>query len=746
MLTAFQSDADKLTLLTQLIPLLSLRGDVVGQHIGQITEIAEKIKRAYLLHSDEALLGTFAVSFSHLLQAEYETVQREVAVVVHELVQSILDRLNQQLEEDPNVIEKLVEEASAEVNASSKSKAKVKKRGKKKASGSKEVADAEYNLRISLCRLASLMSYVNIREYLPSSISSITSTKAAATTTASSKSPSLASDAEEASEEKAIAERVVPASRLNTIVSEIVRLIQRRAQAFLKLGDDFRHPETFKHALMVVYHHVLWLTVPIFTQSEAEMSDSAMMDAESTSRLATSIQRAVLAREHLEECLVSILSMHLEPASREQLDEGQSEMKEIEFEDEDALMFVRAVQHLAFITFCDARCLFVEKLQSFPPPFDALQWNVPEQLVLLAQSHFENEMETTYAPHPDEAAPGNEDEDENSALSADEKRSRKRAWDEEQKQKAELLAALGRVALCNPNNKHQAASVLARFTSNDVATQDVIKQFSKQVKSEAPVRYLEIQMTALRRPYSGLIAWKEELAALEASTPDAAEDIDELAETIESTNAELEDLAKRFAKSMGVGKVTAALRAPFLRFLCEGVRYSLERKSNFAFLTAMRPYISHLDRPTMRQLHGYFEQALEALEKRGVVRESNDDDEGDEWRIVTEFETAISAGSASRGNNNNPSLRKERVSARSSASAIASIAEGDEEKEEVEGPDTANESKEDGDHQPSSEAHMEVEGENETNTPSTPLKRKPDSDIGDGDESDDGNTKRARRS
>lgn len=680
--------------------MLSLRGDVVGQHIGQITEIAEKMKHAYLLHSDEAMLGTFAVSFSHLLQAEYETVKREVAVVIHELIQSILDRLSQQLDEDEIVVEQLLADAADEARATpTNAKSRKKKKSKKKTRGnSKESADVEFGLRISLCRLSCLMSYVNIGEYLPSTIANSSSSAAEASVGDDAATPSSPATADADAPTEAIG---ASSSRLNEAISAIVKLISRRTQAVLRLGEEFRHPDTFKHALMVVYHHLLWLTAPIFARSESELSDIALAgDVSASDRIVSEIDRVAQARTHLEEALVSILNMHLESSSRESLGTDSSEMKEIEFEDEEALLFVRSVQHLAFITFCDARCLFVEKMQSFLPPFDALQWRVPKALVILAQMHFENEMETTYAPHPDdETTVENDGEDgaidQATSLTAEEKQARKEAWEAEQKHKAELLAALGRVALCNPSNKRQAAAVLAHFTAEDKATLDVIKEFSKQVKADAPVRYLEIQMTALRRSYNALLAWKEELAALEADKSDettVSEEIEELKDTIETSAVEFEDLAKRFSRSLGVGKIASSLRASFLRFLCEGVRYSLERKSHFGFLAAMRPYLSHLDRASTRQLHGYFEQSLEALEKRGVVRsrsggdeaDDNSEDDDDEWRLVSEFQTTISAGVANRSSG--AQLRKERPPSRSSASAIASasIAEGDEKEEEGE--------------------------------------------------------------
>lgn len=607
---------------------MSLGGEVAGQQVGQITEIAEKMKHAYMLHADESMLATFAVSFSYLLQAEYETIKREVAVVVVELIQSVLERLNQQLKDDQDIYEKLLATSASE-SSQTKAKSKKKKNSKKARAHSKEAADAEYGLRVSLSRLSCLISYVNVGEFLPSTV--------AAHANASDDTDGDHAIAEGGGDSSA-------AARLGAVIATILNLIERRTRGILLLDDEFRNPDTIRLSLMVVYHHLLWLAAPIVARSD----ESVDMSDEHSDRLRADLEHVVRARINLEDALMFILDMHLEKSSRESLSQGNDqpqptmEIKEIEFEDDEVRLFVRTVQHLAFITFCDARCLFVEKMRDFVPPYDVLQWQVPKTLVLLTQMHFENEMETSLAPPPEE-----EDEAEDLAA-AEERQAQRDAWEADRKKKAELLAALGRVALCNPSSKRQAAAILGHFTTDDKMTLDVIKEFSKQVKADAPVRYLEIQMTSLRRVFSSLLSWKEELVALDASSakdPKASKEDselrEELLETIESTNAELHELSKKFSRSLGVGKVAAALRAPFLRFLCEGVRYSLEAKSHFSFLEAIQPYLSHLDRSSCNQLHAYFTQTLAGVEEDIPESEDNVDES---WQSVVKFRSAISHG------------------------------------------------------------------------------------------------------
>ncbi|KAG2524378.1 hypothetical protein JM18_004037 [Phytophthora kernoviae] len=305
--------------------------------------------------------------------------------------------------------------------------------------------------------------------------------------------------------------------------------------------------------------------------------------------------------------------------------EPASSMEELVFEDDSVASYVKEAQRFAFLTFCDARCLFVEKFQDAMPPYNAMEWTLPKVLVLLTQRHFENEMEEA-----DEEEPEFEDDGAEDSLATGEKADAIRAWDEKQQQKAELLVALCRVSLCNPSKKQQAAVVLQHFTSSGKSSVEVVKAFGKRVKTDAPVRYLEIQMTALRQMFNVLLIWKQDLEEATRNENHTAEEVleqDDLKEKVERCEQEMKELAKRFSQSLGVGKIASSLRLPFLRFLREGVHYSLQQPAQFEFLEAMRGYLSHLDKPSMAQLREYFMECL------GALRDIPDDSEGLDPRL-----------------------------------------------------------------------------------------------------------------
>ncbi|OWZ13407.1 hypothetical protein PHMEG_00013273 [Phytophthora megakarya] len=625
----YQADSDKLALLLQLIPMLTLKSEVIGHHSGLIKELLEKLKHAYLLHSGEELLTSLTLSIAHLVQTEHASLKREAEIIVHELVQDVIDKINHLLEADV----KLYDALAIARHETSKTKGKNKRGRKTKSAKSKEISDVEYDLRIGLCRLKCLVKYLNIRDHLP---------------------PDLESSRVDVADHPEMQQ-----GRMDNLVTAMGELLHRRSKSVSELHEGFRHVDTIKHVLTIVYSDLLWITAPIFKGIEDDKrsvgATSENADAEVDRYVSIQIQKVCRSRSTLEEALVSVLEMHL-VRTNQITDEEHKEsekipdlpsvnsMEPIQFEDEDLTSYVRDAQRFAFLTFCDVRCLFVEKFQDANPPYNALKWELPNVLVLLTHTHFDSEMDDA------EQEPEFEDDMmENDPVIAEAKSKAISEWHEKQQQKAALLVALGRVSLCNPSKKRPAASVMEYLTSNDQASVEVVKAFGKKVKADAPVRYLEIQMIALRELFNNqILFWKQEIEAVEADEDnmddEIAEQLAELKEKVQNNDQKLKELAKRFSQSLGVGKVPSSLRGPFLRFLCEGVRFALEQPNQFEFLQAMRPYLPRMDPSSMVQLHEYFMERLQVLDV------PDDDDNLDQrWRSLFDFQSSINSVSFTNG-------------------------------------------------------------------------------------------------
>ncbi|TDH72076.1 hypothetical protein CCR75_003870 [Bremia lactucae] len=630
----YQADSDKLVLLLELIPMLALKSEVIGHHSSHMKELLEKLKHAFLLHADQELLISLTLSIIHFLQTEHASLKREAEVIAHELIRVVMDSIDRFLEADV----KLFDEVTNWTNGTPTTRSKNLKGKRKKSYKSKEVSDVEYGLRIALARFSCLVKYLNIREYLFSDASF-----------------------QKLGKDDSINALNLRPGRVDTFIIAVGDLVHRRTKSTMGLDEGFRHVDTIKHGLAIIYFDMLWTTVPVFKATDVAKNCSSSyavhesFEANVDPLIEVQIQQICRLRSTLEEALVSVLEMHLsstnEAADEEHKEDGKAcelqvmaSLEKIELEDDNVKAYVREAQRFAFLTFCDARCLFVEKFQDATAPYDVLEWPLPKRLIHLTQMYFESEMDDA-----EEDEPKFEDEEvENVSEITEEKSSALRMWQEKQRRKAEMLVALGRVALCNPSKKHQAAAVLQYLTSSGKPSVEVVKAFGKKVKIDAPVRYLEIQMTALRRMYASILVWKQDIEAGQASedfNEDTSTEQKEMKEKVRRSEQELRELAKRFSQSLGIGKIAASLRAPFLRFLCEGVRYAVSQLVHFEFLEIMRVYLPRLDSSGLAQLRDYF------LEQLKTICDIPDDAEGldSRWRSLFDFQALVTTAGANGG-------------------------------------------------------------------------------------------------
>lgn len=576
--------------------MLSLSSDVIGQYHGHIKDLLERLKHLFLNHSEEKLLASVSLAIRHLFQAEHETVKRDAEVVVHEIFQNVFDKIQPLLESD----KKLVQESRDRDTRASRKTRSTKER---------EISDVEYALRVALCRLTCMIRHLNPREFLPAStVLDIDSANTSMT------------------------------SRMQIMSEALVELVYRRSKSILHLDAGFRHADIIKNTLMILYSDLLWVTSPMFKITDAITSSEGDTEIDSGKMRSAQdhIAAVIQSRSCLEDSLISVLEMHLQkirPNSHEETKESEmaddfipENMEDIPLEDEEIAKYVRDAQRCAFIIFCDTSCLFTEKLRHSSPPFNALHWPIPKALLLLTQMYFDNEMEME-EPEPDQT----------DCEQIELMRNKSSELKVQQHLKAELLVAIGKTSLCNPSNKGQAAAILQFFTDNGTPSVEVVKLFSKKVKTEAPIRYLEIQMTALRRLFGTILSMRDELAVIPLDSEEYGTISEEFQQSIERTESELRDLAKKFSQSLGVGKIAPSLRAPFFRFVCEGVRFSLEKHEYFGFLESLRPYLSHMEVSSTKQLRSYLEQQLQRFDEV-----PNQEDLLDPaWRYVFDFQSAL---------------------------------------------------------------------------------------------------------
>lgn len=583
----------------QLVQLFLCIPVSIAIDAGTISGLLQKLRYIYSSHRDEQLLNGIAMAFRHFAQCENEAIKKETDLVVHELFDEIIEKLSSALQVDEKYMAGI---------GTTETKKNTKKQRRK-------ILDMEHSLVVSMTRFCCLFKYINAHVH--------------ATLDTSQLDSSTNTDSTEL------------VDRVDQVVRDLCKLVARRTVQIVALEGPMRDASCIKHVLMTLYLNLLWLSRPVF--NTLSTMDEHQISASSDSHSQYLIKRIQHARTILEEALISVLQMHLEKNSLAStispngndavdcLDPTEITM------DGDIGVYVRDSQAIAFQVYCDVRCLLVEKFQDLPEPYATLEWVLPKLLVLLSQMCFENLMEADEPDKEDEVIVAS---DEGGLGSS----------------KADVLISLGKASICNPGSKRQAAAILRYLTGSDDKSLEAVKAFCKYFRNNTPIRFLEIQMTALRQLFTTLLIMQDELKQQESGQE---EDVEDLQANIIALDQELKDLSKKLSQSLGVGKIAPSLTASFFRFLCEGIRYALEDHRNFGFLECLRPYLVHLDRQTRTQLGNYFTQLLERAQDIPEDESAFDS----HWRILLNFrsllnESANKIGKASSRHLRSPLLKR----------------------------------------------------------------------------------------
>lgn len=140
-------------------------------------------------------------------------------------------------------------------------------------------------------------------------------------------------------------------------------------------------------------------------------------------------------------------------------------------------------------------------------------------------------------------------------------------------------------------NRRQAAAVLYYLLVPNDDIQSLIKTIARKLKEGDMIKYLEIQLVALRGIYIEHV--QKHIKARRA----AEEMEDEAFDFIEADRAEqegyekLSQLAKKFASFFGVGRLKEEMLTVLTNFFREGVNFALSDAAAVGFVEALVPYL-----------------------------------------------------------------------------------------------------------------------------------------------------------
>ncbi|RYH17185.1 hypothetical protein EON65_28985, partial [archaeon] len=167
-------------------------------------------------------------------------------------------------------------------------------------------------------------------------------------------------------------------------------------------------------------------------------------------------------------------------------------------------------------------------------------------------------------------------------------------------------------------NRRQAAAVLYYLLVPNDDIQNLIKTIARKLKEGDMIKYLEIQLVALRGIYIEHV--QKHIKARRA----AEESEDEAFSFIEAERAEQEgyekltQLAKKFASFFGVSKLKEEMLTVLINFFREGVNFALSDVTSVGFVEALVPYLRFFS-PAQRTV--VLNMVQRGVEGSGVGRE-----------------------------------------------------------------------------------------------------------------------------
>ena len=192
-------------------------------------------------------------------------------------------------------------------------------------------------------------------------------------------------------------------------------------------------------------------------------------------------------------------------------------------------------------------------------------------------------------------------------------------------------------------NRRQAAAIIYHITDESVDIQNMIKLFIKKLKEEDFVKYLEIQMVALKSSFHDhVIKYFNQLEN------NVITDSDEM---IEYENQALEgieavaNLSKRLIQSMGIMKLQGIQLNALLNFFRAGIDYSLSSKHTLRFFEILIGYVRFLSPSYCNQLTELIDEKISNADKDIIELIESKDDISE---IMTEFRDVLSGKSKTR--------------------------------------------------------------------------------------------------
>ena len=221
----------------------------------------------------------------------------------------------------------------------------------------------------------------------------------------------------------------------------------------------------------------------------------------------------------------------------------------------------------------------------------------------------------------------------------------------------EILIPLMQVLLADIEhlNRRQAASLVHYIADEHEVISEIVKHFIKRVKEVDYVKYLEIQMVALKGLFAELVGKPSQRRSQLRDDEETNEAEDEQAEA--EGREEVDIFVKKLSASMGIAKLQDEPLAAMVNFFKAGLDFAFSERWNLGFVNCLFPYLRFLPNENLQSVAEYaavlletdFVSLAEDLEEARRIRDEEGEQSENDLSAVLDFLDKIRGTSDIRG-------------------------------------------------------------------------------------------------
>ena len=200
-------------------------------------------------------------------------------------------------------------------------------------------------------------------------------------------------------------------------------------------------------------------------------------------------------------------------------------------------------------------------------------------------------------------------------------------------------------------NRRQAAAVLCYYLDPSPLVQEAIKGLIKSLKDADIVKYLEVQMVALKGVYAENVVARlvdKQQMEEEGGLDDYLVAEREASEAIAAGYAVAVSLSKKLVATMGVGKAKGTALSATVNFFRAGIDVCLSQASHMGFVSVLEQYLRLLPPANIKVVGDYFEAKVESSVEMSSTLEDNDAHGDRELQSLIDFRSLLNGKAKKR--------------------------------------------------------------------------------------------------